>query len=54
MSVIVVRIKNDIAIIQEKDFLENNEFRTQNILIEALGLLFDKKDFDVLLYHLEK
>lgn len=47
MKYIIVNIRdiNKVRVIFEDEFLQNNEFYTQNILIETLGLLF--KDFSV-------
>lgn len=46
---IVVRIDKTIRVIFREDFLQDNEFYTQNTIIEVLTLLYGKrgKDFDV-------
>lgn len=50
INYIIIRIKNDTKVIFEDEFINNNQFRTQNEIIEVLSLLLDKKDFDVELY----
>lgn len=53
ISFIVVRIKDKVHILFENDFIgngENKEYYTQNILTSALRLLYNEKDFDVMLY----
>ena len=50
MKYIVVRLKKDVRVIFEDEFFDGNEFRTQNLLIETLGLLFNVEDFDVTLH----
>ena len=50
INYIIIRIKNDTKVIFEDEFIDNNQFRTQNQIIEVLSLLFDRKDFDVELY----
>lgn len=47
ITYIVVRVKDNIRVIFEDEFIDNNQFRTQNEIIEVLGLLYNKKDFDV-------
>ena len=47
---IVVRIKENVKVIFEDEFINGNEFRTQNELIECLSLLYDRRDFEVDLY----
>lgn len=47
INYIVVRIKDDFKIIFEPEFINNNQFETQNKIIEVLNLLYDKKDFSV-------
>ena len=44
---IVIRILNKTYVIFEDQFLNNNEFYTQNVIIDVLSLLYDRKDFDV-------
>ena len=50
MKYIVVRLKKDVRVIFEDEFFDGNEFRTQNLLIQTLELLFGREDFDVRLY----
>lgn len=50
INYIIIRIKNNTKVIFEDEFIDNNQFRTQNQIIEVLSLLFDRKDFDVELY----
>ena len=47
ISYIVVRIKNDVKVLFADEFINGNEVKTQNELIETLSLLLDEKDFDV-------
>lgn len=42
---ILVRIKKEVSIIFEDKFINDNEFTTENEIIEVLSLLVD--DFDV-------
>lgn len=51
---IVVRIKDYVRVIFEDEFFGDNEFRTQNEIIEVLKLLYNEKDFSVELYFKEK
>ena len=50
VKIIVVRIKEQITVIFEDEFINGNEYRTQNELIECLSLLYNRKDFDVELF----
>lgn len=50
ITFIVVRIKDNVRIIFEDEFINNNQFTTQNEIIEVLDLLYDKKDFSVDLF----
>jgi hypothetical protein len=50
ISYIVVRIKDKIRVIFEDEFIDKNEFRTQNEIIEVLKLLYEEKDFSVDLF----
>lgn len=50
INYIIIRIKNNTKVIFEDEFINNNQFQTQNQIIEVLSLLFDRKDFDVNLY----
>jgi len=52
MYYIVVRIKKDVKVLFEEDFIDHNPYRTQNQIITVLSLLgFAKEDFDVELFH---
>ena len=53
MKYIVVRIKDYVRIIFKDEFIDGNEFRTQNEIIEVLKLLHNEKDFSVELYYKE-
>lgn len=53
MKYIVVRIKDYVRVIFEDEFIDDNEFRTQNEIIEVLKLLHNEKDFSVDLYFKE-
>lgn len=50
ITYIVVRIKDNVKVIFEDEFINGNQFTTQNEIIEVLKLLLDKKDFSVDLY----
>ena len=50
MKYIVVRIKDYVRVIFEDEFIDDNEFRTQNEIIDVLKLLHNEKDFSVDLY----
>lgn len=50
MKYIVVRLKKDVRVIFEDEFFDGNEFKTQNLLIQTLKLLFEREDFDVTLH----
>lgn len=47
---IVIRIKDEVKVIFEDEFINNNQFTTQNELIEALKVIYNEKDFSVELY----
>ena len=47
MKYIIVRLFDNVKVLFEEDFINNNEFRTQNEIIEVLSKLFDRKDFSV-------
>lgn len=53
MKYIVVRIKDYVRVIFKDEFIDSNEFRTQNEIIEVLKLLHNEKDFSVELYFKE-
>lgn len=44
---IIVRVEDKIRVIFKEDFIDNNEFKTQNELIECLSLIYNKEDFEV-------
>lgn len=46
MKYIIVRIKNEVKVIFQDEFMDHNEFRTQNTIIEVLKLL-RIEDFNV-------
>lgn len=51
ITYITVRIKERVWVLFEDDFIDHNEFRTQNLIIEVLSKLYDKKDFAVELFY---
>ena len=51
ITYITVRIKEQVWVLFEDDFIDHNEFRTQNLTIEVLSKLYDKKDFAVELFY---
>ena len=53
ITYIVVRIKDQVKVLFEDEFIHGNKFRTQNLMIECLERLYDRKDFDVELYFKE-
>lgn len=50
ITYIVVRIKDNVRVIFKDEFIDNNQFRTQNEIIEVLKLLYNEKDFNVELF----
>jgi len=51
MYYIVVRIKKDVKVLFEEDFIDGSAFITQNQILTVLSLLgFEEKDFDVMLF----
>lgn len=52
MKYIVIRLKNEVKVLFEDEFIDGNEFKTQNEIIEVFKLMFNEKDFEVeLCYH---
>lgn len=47
---IVVRIKDNVKVIFEDEFLNKKGCYTQNVIIDVLKLLYDRKDFEVTLH----
>lgn len=50
ITYIVVRIGTDVKVIFEDEFINGNEYRTQNEIIEVLKLLYNESYFDVTLH----
>ena len=44
---IVVRIKTEVWVLFEDNFINGNAFRTQNSIIEVLKLLYPENEFEV-------
>lgn len=47
INFVVVRIHDKIWILFEDQFIDHNMFKTQNLIIEVLSVLYEKSEFDV-------